>query len=289
MSVYDRGSGPPLIVVPGVQGRWEWFRPALELLAARCRTISYTLAGDFGSRRALDRSLGFDNYQRQLDELFERTGLARAAICGISYGGLVALRYAACHPERVSALILASSPAPGWSPSPVQRAYMASPWRSTPKFVATSPLRIWPEVRAAFGSSAGALAFLARYGLRVTAAPMIPSVMAGRIVEQQRLDFSGDCAGVRAPTLVISGEPHLDRIVPVESTRRYLEMIPGARYVQLERTGHLGVVTRPALWSSVVAAFVEGAHRTGTEGTEVTGREHTEARRARRRTGRALP
>ena len=26
--IYDQGSGPPVIVVPGVQGRWEWMRPA---------------------------------------------------------------------------------------------------------------------------------------------------------------------------------------------------------------------------------------------------------------------
>ena len=53
MRIYDQGSGPPLIVVPGVQGRWEWFTPALAALADRCRTISYSLAGDLGSGRRL--------------------------------------------------------------------------------------------------------------------------------------------------------------------------------------------------------------------------------------------
>lgn len=255
--IYDRGSGPPLIVVPGVQGRWEWFRPALDELTSRCRTISYTLAGDIGSGRALDPALGFDNYLRQLDEVFAQAGLTRAAVCGISYGGLVALRYAACRPARVSALILASAPSPGWSPNPAQRAYIDRPWLRAPKFVVTSPLRVWAEIRAAHDSSAAALAFLARYGLRVAAAPMIPSLMAHRIREQQHTDFSADCPAVRAPTLVISGEPHLDRIIPAESTRRYAELIPGARYIQLERTGHLGLVTRPGAWAGAVADFVE--------------------------------
>ena len=86
MRIYDQGSGPPLIVVPGVQGRWEWFTPALAALNGRCRTISYTLAGDLGSGRKLDPALGFENYMRQLDELFASTGLTRAALCGISYG-----------------------------------------------------------------------------------------------------------------------------------------------------------------------------------------------------------
>jgi 3-oxoadipate enol-lactonase len=253
---FDKGQGPPLIVVPGVQGRWEWVRPTLEQLQQRCRTIGYSLCGDFGSGCRYDRTLGFENYLRQLDEVFERANLERAAICGISYGGFVALRYAATRPERVSALIIASSPSPGWAPNPIQRAFISTPWRSTPEFIATSPLRMWPEIRAAFDRPLARLSFLARHGLRVAAAPMIPALMAGRIVEQQSIDFAPDTSRVRAPTLIVTGEAGLDRIVPVESTLRYLSMIPGARHAAIPRTGHLGLVTRPELFASVVCDFV---------------------------------
>jgi pimeloyl-ACP methyl ester carboxylesterase len=254
---FNKGTGPPLIVIPGVQGRWEWVRPTLEQLQRRCRTISYSLCGDFGSGCRHDRTLGFENYLRQLDDLFERAHLERAAICGISYGGFVALRYAATRPERVSALIIASSPSPGWAPSPIQHAFISTPWRSTPKFIATSPMRMWPEIRAAFDHPLARLSFLARHGLRVAAAPMIPALMAGRVVEQQTLDFTPDTSRVQAPTLIVTGEPGLDRIVPVESTLRYLSMIPGARQAVIPRTGHLGLVTRPELFASVVSDFVE--------------------------------
>ena len=37
--MFDRGSGPPVIVIPGVQGRWEWMEPALRVLSTTCRTI----------------------------------------------------------------------------------------------------------------------------------------------------------------------------------------------------------------------------------------------------------
>ena len=256
MPLFDKGSGPPLIVVPGVQGRWEWIRPGLEHLSRRFRTISYSLCGDFGSGRRIDPARSFDNYLDQLDAIFDRAGVAHAAVCGISYGGFIALRYAASRPERVSSLILASSPAPGWAPSGVQSAYLAHPWRSAPTFVLTSPLRVWPEIRAAFDTPAERAGFLARHGLRVAAAPMIPGLMAARILEQQLIDFEPDCAGVRAPTLVITGERHLDQIVPVESTLRYVSMIPGATHVQIDRTGHLGIVTRPASFTSAAGSFV---------------------------------
>jgi len=102
--VFDQGKGTGLIVIPGVQGRWEWMKPALTELAKRCRVMSYTLCGDFGSDMKFDPALGFDNFIKQLDQVFDRTGLERAALCGVSYGGLIALRYAALRPERVTSL-----------------------------------------------------------------------------------------------------------------------------------------------------------------------------------------
>ena len=77
---FDRGEGPPLIVIPGVQGRWEWMRPALRALQASCRTITYTLCGDAGASMTFDRALGFENYMRQLDDVYDKTGIASAAV-----------------------------------------------------------------------------------------------------------------------------------------------------------------------------------------------------------------
>lgn len=254
--MFCAGSGRPLIVVPGVQGRWEWIRPALDQLGTRCRTISYSLCGDFGSERRYDPSRGFESYLDQLDEVFEATGTARAAVCGISYGGFIALRYAATRPDRVASLILCSSPSPGWMPTSIQQAYIASPWRGTPRFVLTSPLRLWPEITTAFPSPGARLGFLARHGLRVAAAPMHPGMMAGRIREQQAIDFRPDCDRVQSPALIVTGDPGLDRIVPVESTMRYLELLPNAVHARIPGTGHLGLVTKPSLFARAVGDFV---------------------------------
>ena len=254
--MFDQGSGPPLIVIPGVQGRWEWLRPALDALKGRCRTISYTLSGDIGAETKYDPGLGFENYLRQLDTIFERAGIERAALCGISYGGLIAVRYAAIRPERVSALIIASSPAPGWVPNEQQQRYIQRPWRSAPAFVATAPMRLYPEIAAAHDTWSGRLKFAITHSARVLAAPLIPSVMAGRVTLQQGIDFAPDCARVQAPTLIITGEEPLDRIVPVPITRRYESLITGARHVTMQRTGHLGVLTRPDRFAELVGDFV---------------------------------
>ena len=172
--MFDRGHGPPLVIVPGVHGRWEWMKPALDKLAGSCRTISYSLCGDIGSGQHLDPEQGFENYLRQLDAVLDRSGVEKVALCGVSFGGFVALRYAATRPDRVSSLVLVSAPAPGWRPNPQQAKWIARPWISAPTFVITSPMRLWPEVRAALPSWSSRLGFFFRQGLRAAGAPMIP-------------------------------------------------------------------------------------------------------------------
>jgi pimeloyl-ACP methyl ester carboxylesterase len=256
--VFDQGHGTPLIVIPGVQGRWEWMKPALDELGKRCRVLSYTLCGDFGSGMKFDRALGFDNFVHQLDSVFDRAGVQRAALCGVSYGGFSALRYAALRPERVSSLVFASSPAPGWVPDARQRRYVARPWQSAAAFVAGAPMRLWPEIRAAYDTPRERLSFLIRHAARVVAAPIVPPLVAARVTLQQEIDFAPDCARVQVPTLIVTGEDDLDRIVPAEVTRRYRQLIPGARYVQMKRSGHIGLLTQPAQFADIVTGFING-------------------------------
>jgi pimeloyl-ACP methyl ester carboxylesterase len=218
--------------------------------------LSYSLCGDFGSARRIDPAIGFDNYLRQLDSVLDEAGVEKTALCGVSYGGLVALRYAATRPHRVSALILSSSPAPGWVPTEQQRRWVARPWMSAPAFIATSPGRLMPEMKAALPGWRMRISFGVRHAMRVAAAPMIPSLMASRVTWQQRMDFRPDCGNVKAPTLVISGEDGLDRVVPVTVTRAYASLIAGARYEVIERTGHIGLLTRPGRFASLVGDFV---------------------------------
>lgn len=258
--MFDRGSGPPLVVVPGLQGRWEWMRPALRELAGCCRAISYSLCGDIGSRRQVDPALGFDSYVAQLGAVMDEAGIERAAICGVSFGGFVAVRYAAVHPERVSAVVLVSAPAPGFVPSPQQARWLSRPWLSAPAFVATAPVRLWPEIRASLSTWRSRLRFAVAQTARVAAAPMVPGLMASRMAGTQQIDFRADCARIQAPALVITGEESLDRVVPVPVTRSYTTLIPGARYEILTGTGHIGAMTQPSRFARIVCEFVHASH-----------------------------
>lgn len=245
----DKGSGRPVVMIPGMQGRWEWMAPAVDAVARCSRVLSYSLD-----------AWSFDDLVAEVDAALDKAQLDAAAICGVSFGGLVAVRYAAVRPERTTALVIVSAPGPGWRPSPVQARQISSPWKSTPEFVATTWNRIGPEIKASCNTWSKRLGFCARHALRVVTAPAVPAHMAARIKLRDEVDLSDDCARITAPTLVITGEPALDRVVPVESTRRYAEAIRGARYVMLERTGHLGLVTRADRFSQIVCEFINASH-----------------------------
>src|ERR1700693_7753 len=116
-TIHDVGTGPAIVLIPGIQGRWEWMRPAVEALAGRWRVITSSLPREPGVARLPDGSGGFDGYVRHIDRLLDSANLSEAVICGVSFGGLIALRYAARRRERVGALILVSTPGPRWTPN----------------------------------------------------------------------------------------------------------------------------------------------------------------------------
>lgn len=256
MKLIDRGNGPALIVVPGVQGRWEYVEPAIAALAERFRVITFALAGERSSGLPFDEARGVDNYADQIAAAMKDRGLERAAICGISFGGLGALRFAATAPERTSALILVSTPGPPWHLKRRHELYLRLPWIFMPLFLAETPLRLNREIKTAVP----VLRDRAAFGLSQAATLLTAPISVGRMAQRGRvlrhLDVERDCGRVSAPALVITGDPALDRIVPVAGTRRYAQLIPGADHVVLERTGHLGCNTRAREFARVVHEFL---------------------------------
>lgn len=227
-------------------------RPAVDALAASFRVITFSLDAD-----------DFDGYAAQVDRAMTEKGIDRAAICGVSFGGLVAVRFAAQSPDRCSALVLASTPRPMLRLRRRHQIYLRAPWILGPIFVAESPLRLRPEICAAIPDARARRRF-AWHGLKtVLSAPISMSRMAARARLITSVDLSLDCERITAPTLVITGERQLDHVVPVEGSSEYARRIPNARAVVLERTGHLGTITRPDAFTEIVRDFVSSSRTRG--------------------------
>jgi len=254
--VIDLGSGSPIVLIPGLQGRWEWMRPAVEALGKHHRVVSYSLCDEKTSPFKCDLTKEFDNYVTQVGIAMDRAGLSHATIVGVSYGGLIAAEFSARYPERVSALVLASALHSGWQPNPQQQRFLSAPRLLSPMFVATAPGRMRPEVAAAFPTMGARMRFMAGQGARIAMAPASPTRMARRVAWASAHRFA-DPRSIRARALVMTGEAALDRIVPVQVTERYMNELPSAQRVVLERTGHIGLVTRPVEFAEILGRFVD--------------------------------
>lgn len=253
----DLGTGIPIVLIPGLQGRWEWMRPAVDALAKHHRAISYSLCDERSSPFPCEPEKGFENYIAQLGAVLDRAKIDRAVIAGVSYGGLIATEFAARYPDRVSGLVLASALHSSWQPDARQQRYLNAPGLMSPMFLATAPGRMGPEMVAAMPGIGARVRFAIEQGTRVVMAPTTPSRMARRIAWAKSHAFA-DPQRVTAPVLIVTGEPGLDRVVPVEVTRRYLTEFKSAEHVVLEHTGHLGLVTRPDAFAGVLEHFVNG-------------------------------
>src|SRR5918992_3948588 len=148
MRIVDRGGGTPVVVIPGVQGRWEWMKPTIDVLAQRCRVVTFSLADEPACGGRFDEGHGFDCYVDQVREALDTAGIREATICGVSYGGLIAAAFAARYPERAESLVLVSALPPTWTPDSRVRFYVRAPRLLTPLFMVTS-LRMYREIASA--------------------------------------------------------------------------------------------------------------------------------------------
>jgi pimeloyl-ACP methyl ester carboxylesterase len=251
----DVGAGIPLVLIPGLQGRWEWMEASVDALARDYRVIIASLPGEPGVDTSFDADADFDVFVRHLDAVLDASGVASAIICGVSFGGLIALRYAARRSDRVRGLILVSTPGPHWRLNPSQERYAKWPNLASPLFVLGAVRRGWRELCALYPHPRARLSACVSAAWRVVRAPAVPRRMSRRARLAERQDFEADCLCVKAPTLVVTGERELDLVVPCDQTLCYLDLIHGSSFQLFERTGHLGTVLAPDRFAAIVSRF----------------------------------
>jgi 3-oxoadipate enol-lactonase len=232
-------------------------QPAVDALSEYFRVITFPLCGERSSKLDVDAKRGFDDYVAQVGDALDRTNVDGAVICGVSFGGVVALRFAAAHPDRTLALVLASTPAPEFRLRRRHQVYSRAPWIFGPLFLAESPWRLRAEMVAALPDSRARWGFRRSMLRTLIGAPVSLSRMGSRARLMDGMDLRADCHRVSSPTLVVTGEPGLDHVVPVDGSSQYARLIPNARQVVLERTGHLGSITRPDMFARLVRDFVQ--------------------------------
>jgi pimeloyl-ACP methyl ester carboxylesterase len=104
----DAGGGPCVVLVHGHPFDRSLWQPQVEALAAGFRVLAPDLRG-FGESPGTPGSVSMREYAADIEALLGRLGIERAAVVGLSMGGLVAMELATAHPERYWALGLVTT------------------------------------------------------------------------------------------------------------------------------------------------------------------------------------
>ena len=165
---------------------------------------------------------------------------ARFALCGLSWGGIIALEIMRQQPERVERLALLNC-----SARPASEATRARQQR----FVGMSQLGEFREITTDFLKDAMLHpAHRQDLALRRTVLAMAESVGRARFVNQvkaqlARPDSRPWLSQIRCPTLVLGGRQ--DEVCTVAMHEEIAAAIPGAELLTLDRCGHLSTLEQP--------------------------------------------
>jgi len=243
---------PAIVLLHGLLFDGGMWRGLLEPLEAIGRVL--VLDGPGHGRSEPAPRFTLEEHADALHDAFGESGVERAVVVGLSWGGMVGMRLALQHPESVAGLVLldTSAEAETLAKRVRNRAFIAMHrrvgmplplWKKeiAPELFAPRTLVERPElVEASWRRCNG----FDREGL----------CRACSAVVVERKDIVSELGRIRAPTLVACGSE--DRATPVAKSRKIADAIPGAKLVILDGLGHMSVLEDPAAVAARLVPFV---------------------------------
>ncbi|MGD2151875.1 MAG: alpha/beta fold hydrolase [Gemmatimonadales bacterium] len=264
LSVTELGDGPPVIVLHGGPGAsHDYLRPTFGRLADEFHLYFYDQRGGGGSPVARPREIGWRDHVADLETLRREWGFQRLTLLGYSWGALLALLYASEHADRVRALALVA-PATGWG---VYHRRFQEEFRRRSGSAEVERMRA--ELDASGLEERDSAAYWQRRFILSVAGyfkdPRQARDVTPFVVQEQARqatwaslkghgpDLRRGVARLRVPTLILHGryDP-----IPMEWAEELVGLIPGARLVVLEESGHLPYVEQAERMFAELRAFL---------------------------------
>ena len=237
---------PPLVFINPLGCDLRVWSDVACILKPDFRVVCYDKRGHGLSESGPDHAEMAD-YARDLAALLEALGVGRAAIVGMSIGGVIAQELCRQRPDLVAALVLCDTAAKiGTDESWDER--IAAVERGGIESIVEAVLERWftPDFRVQRAPEyAGVRAMLTR-------TPKQGYLAACGALK--RADLRPSAPLIEAPTLCLVGDQ--DGSTPVALVRQTAALIKGARFEIIEGAGHLPNVEKPAAVARLIAEHV---------------------------------
>ena len=238
------GDATPIVFLHGVGSDKSVWRPQLDYFAGERRAVAFDYPG-YGDSDPAFEGMSRDDYATTIYAAMTELGIARAHVCGLSLGGVVAIAMQAAWPKRIRSLILADT----FAEHPDGRAIYER------GIAASSDLRAMAENRVdvllAQPPDAKVRSEVIETMARID--PAAYRVGAKAVWLAQQTDRA---SAIRVPTLVLCGAQ--DRITPPSLSQALTRLIPGAIYEAIEGAGHISNLEKPDAFNTLVGAFIRG-------------------------------
>lgn len=256
--------GAPVVLThhgaPGLGSRAEP-RASFGRLADRYRVVVFDARGSGSSEGK--QPYTHEQWAADLDGLRAWAGAEKVCIAGGSYGGFMAMEYAIRYPERVAAMVLRdTAPDNGHSALARENALASDRVEVDMEMfdrIDEGRVRDDDDLRACWRE------ILPLYDFhydpdaverKVAATPY--RYEAHNFAFAHNLpgwDISEQLRDVRVPTLVTVGRT--DWITPVECSEKITSLMPDARLVVFEHSGHSPQIEEADAWTATVRAFLD--------------------------------
>ena len=256
---HDVGQGKPVMLLhgsgAGVSAFANW-RLSLPVLGRDFRVLAPDIVGFGFTERPVGASYTLELWVKHALGFLDALGLACVDIVGNSFGGALALALATRAPERVGRLVLMGSAGTGFELT----AGLDAAWGYTPSLENMRKLLdIFAFDRALVTDDLARLRFEAsiRPGFQESFSQMFPAPRQRWIESLASTD-----AALRAlPHQVLLIHGREDRVVPLSSSLRLLELIPRAELHVFGQCGHWTQIEHAVRFNQLVANFCAAATR----------------------------
>jgi pimeloyl-ACP methyl ester carboxylesterase len=234
--VRDHGNGPCMVFGHSLGFDGEMWEAQVDSLAGICRTLSFDFRGQ--GRSTTIGPFSLEDLADDVVHVLDVLDIDRAIFCGLSQGGMVGMRIALRHPERIAGLALLNTTAEAEDPARRElfEAYneqMRGRTSADPQHVAMLMSLMFSR-----GFLSGRPAVASRFRDKLSAQGGDGLYYATRAV-LERTDILKEIAAIAVPTLVIGSTE--DTAVPPVHARAIASAITGAGLKLLEG-GHMSAV-----------------------------------------------